>query len=240
MEFKGKTVIITGGSKGIGLGIASEYYDLGANVYICSRNLTNLERAKSLMPNINIAQIDCSNSQALEQYVRDIGINNGKIDILVNNVSGFGLSNDKAGFERAFYGDIMPVVVASNAALEYMTSDSAIVNISSKAADMGFDQPPYAAIKAAINNYTKSQAKLFANKGIRVNAVSPGLIEFSGGYWESVKLNDPNIYAARIKRVALKRTGTVKEIADVVLFLTSSKSKYITGTIIKVDGGHSL
>lgn len=240
MNFKDKVVIITGGSKGIGLGIATEYYKHDAKIYICSRNLQNLKKVKEQLPNINIDQVDCSDCVALENYIKKVGSLNKKIDILINNVSGFGLTNDKAGFERAFYGDLIPIVVASNISFKYMPSGSAIVNISSKAADMGYLQAPYAAIKAAINNYTMSQAKIFANKGIRVNAVSPGIIEFKDGYWESIRLSDPETYKKRLQHIALKRMGSSDEVAEVVLFLTSDKSKYITGTIVRVDGGHSL
>ena len=240
MEFKNKIVIVTGASQGLGLGIATEYHKATAKVYICSRNQLKLDRAKLELPNINIKQIDCSRSDDLENYVKSIGNANGRIDILVNNVSGFGLTNDKAGFEKAFYGDIMSVMTASNAASEYMAKGSSIVNISSKAADMAHSSPAYAAMKAAINQYTLSQAKLLAKKGIRVNTISPGIIEFPNGYWEKIKKEDHNNYYNYMVSIAMRRSGTVEEIANVVLFLSSEKASYITGSIIKVDGGLRL
>lgn len=241
-NFHNKTVIVTASSRGIGFAIAKEFCKAGATVHICSRNAERLQQAAEQLSqygSINAQVVDCFDHTSLADFVDNIG-KNAAIDVLVNNFSGFGLTNDRTGFFQAFNGDLMGIVTASNTAAKYMHNGSTIINISSIAADFAHVNPPYAAIKAAINQYTKSQAAIFATNGIRVNAIAPGIIEFENGFWESVRKNNPERYNQFIAATTLKRSGTDKEVANLALFLSSEFSSYITGQTIRIDGGYKI
>ena len=116
-----------------------------------------------------------------------------------------------------------------------------IVNISSIAAFRPSTRtPPYAAVKAAIVQYTTSQAALLARKGIRVNCVAPGSIEFPGGAWERRKVTDPELYRHILESIPFGRLGRPEEVANIVLFLVSPLAAWMTGQTIVVDGGQLL
>ena len=99
---------------------------------------------------------------------------------------------------------------------------------------------PYAAVKAALVNYTMGQGLALAPKGIRVNAFAPGSIEFPGGVWASRKISDTLLYQRTLDRIPFGRFGTPEEVAMVALFLASDMGSWVTGQTIVVDGGQSL
>ena len=160
--------------------------------------------------------------------------------MLVNNTSGFGMGDDEAAWAAGLSVDIMATVRATQAALPMLERSigSSIINISSIS---GFRPslraPGYAAVKAAMINLTTSQAAALARKGIRVNCIAPGSIEFPGGYWEERRLAQDPLYAQVLGRIPFGRLGTPEEIAEVALFLASSHARWITGQTIAVDGG---
>jgi len=117
----------------------------------------------------------------------------------------------------------------------------AILNISSIAGYGGsVRSAPYAAIKAAVINYTMSQALMLAPKKIRVNAIAPGSIEFPGGVWDQRKTSHPQLYQGTLKSIPWGRFGTPEEIAAVALFLCSGMAGWVTGQTLMVDGGQML
>jgi 3-oxoacyl-[acyl-carrier protein] reductase len=99
---------------------------------------------------------------------------------------------------------------------------------------------PYAAVKAAINNYTSSQALALAPKKIRVNAIAPGSIEFPGGIWEQRKTENPALYNGTLKSIPWGRMGKPEEIATAAAFLASDLASWVTGQTLIVDGGQLL
>jgi 3-oxoacyl-[acyl-carrier protein] reductase len=99
---------------------------------------------------------------------------------------------------------------------------------------------PYGAVKAALVQYTSTQAATFARKGVRVNGVAPGSIEFPGGSWERRKTENPKLYNSVLASIPFGRLGKPEEVADVVLFLASPMANWITGQTLIVDGGQLL
>ena len=99
---------------------------------------------------------------------------------------------------------------------------------------------PYAAVKAALMNYTMGQALALAPMHIRVNAIAPGSIEFPGGVWHQRKTSEPDLYLKTLHRIPWGRFGSAEEIANVALFLASDMASWVTGQTIVVDGGQLL
>jgi len=166
----------------------------------------------------------------------------GGLDVLVNNASAFGNTDDDNGWTSSLQIDMLAIVHATQEALPALQkSKGSVVNISSISAHHpAMRQPPYGAIKAAVIHYTATQAAMYAKDGIRVNGVAPGSIEFPGGVWDRRKSDNPNLYNAILRSIPFGRLGHPEEVANVVLFLASPLASWITGQTIVVDGGQLL
>jgi 3-oxoacyl-[acyl-carrier protein] reductase len=244
---KGKRVVVAGGSRGIGRSIALAFADAGASVSICARGqealaVTTREiAAKSVRS--HAAVCDLADAAAIANYVAAAAEALGGIDILVNNASGFGSADDEAGWAAGINVDLLASVRASRAALPHIekAGGGAILNISSISGYAASTRTPaYAAVKAAVINYTMSQALMHAPKKIRVNAIAPGSIEFPGGVWDQRKTSDPKLYNAILRSIPWGRLGHPEEIASVAVFLCSDAASWVTGQTLIVDGGQSL
>lgn len=241
-DFAGKRVIVMGGSRGIGRAIALGFAAQGAAVSICARNPGPLEATRREVAALGVtahaASVDLADAKAIEAYVPEAVKALGGLDILVNNASGFGHSDDEDGWAASLTIDMMAIVRGSHAAIPHLKPGSSIVNISSISALRASSRSaPYGAIKAAVMHYTASQAKMLAKQGIRVNGVAPGSIEFPGGTWEDRKTSNPELYRSTLANIPFGRMGKPEEVAEVVLFLASDKASWVTAQTIVVDGG---
>ncbi len=241
LDFTGRRVVVCGGSRGIGRGIALGFARAGAAVSICARSPGPLETTRrELGEKGHAATCDLGDEASIRAYVAAAGAALGGIDILVNNASGFGTTDDATGWAACFAVDLMAIVHATHAALPYLekSEGASVVSVSSISAyRVAVRNPPYGAIKAAVNHYTATQASALAKKGIRVNAVAPGSIEFPGGTWEKRRLAGDPLYENTRSRIPSGQMGTPEDVADVVLFLASPMARWVTGQTITVDGG---
>jgi 3-oxoacyl-[acyl-carrier protein] reductase len=247
ISFAGKKVVVTGGSRGIGRSIAGAFAAEGAHVAICARGAEGLETAELELRQhggkVFGMACDLGDGLAVTRYVTEAASALDGIDILINNASGIGMKDDESGWLASINVDLMATVRATRTAMPFIekAGGGAIINISSISGFMAVPRSlPYAAVKAALVNYTMGQGLALAAKKIRVNAIAPGSIEFPGGVWESRRASDPKLYQRTLESIPWGRFGMPEEIAKVALFLASEMASWVTGQTIVVDGGQML
>jgi len=246
LSFSGKNVVVTGASRGIGRSIALGFATSGANVSICARGAEALKKTEAELEEkgnkVHAAVCDLADGAAVTRYINDAAAALGGIDVLVNNASGFGSTDNEDGWRISIDVDLMASVRASQAAQPFLEkAGGSIIHISSIAGLRSSARfPPYGAVKAALIQYTRNQALRFAKKKIRVNCIAPGSIEFEGGVWGNAKTQNPALYKSVLDGIPSGRLGRPEEIANVVLFLASDLASWITGQTIAVDGGQIL
>ena len=241
---KGKNVIITGGSRGIGKGIAEKFAQNGANIAFTNIEMSDesIELSKNLEKLGVKAKAYVSNAADFEaaQKLADDVINDfGSIDVLVNNA---GITKDnllmrmsEEDFDKVMKVDMNSVFNNTKAVLRPMLKQrsGSIINLSSVVGVKGNPgQSNYSASKAAIIGFTKSIALELGSRNIRCNAIAPGFIETE--MTKALNNDQVNDWADNIP---LKRTGQVDDIANTSLFLASDMSAYVTGQVINVCGG---
>ena len=240
----GKVALITGATRGIGkqiaIKLAKEGYDIAINY---RRENEELANAKAEIEKNNVkclaVQGDVSNFEDTKRFVDEVINEFGAIDVLVNNA---GITKDmlilrmqKEDFESVINVNLTGTFNVTKNVVPYMMKkrNGRIINISSVVGISGnAGQTNYSASKAGIIGFTKSLAKEVASRNILVNAVAPGFIETD---MTSVLKDD--VKAEIAKNIPLRRMGTADDVANVVKFLASDDSSYITGQVISVDGG---
>ncbi|QRP62525.1 SDR family oxidoreductase [Rhodanobacter sp. FDAARGOS 1247] len=246
-DFRGFRVVVAGGSRGIGRSIALGFAAAGAGVSICARGATALEETRQAIAAHGVVAhaqgCDLADAKAIEAYVANAADALGGIDVLVNNASGYGFDEGDESWLAGFNVDLMAAVRASRAALPHLKASArgCILHTSSIAAFRPrANGAAYAAVKAALSQYTTSQALALAGERIRVNAIAPGSIAFADGLWERRRVEQPELYRATLAKIPFGRFGTPEEIAHAALFLASPFAGWITGQTLVVDGGQML
>jgi 3-oxoacyl-[acyl-carrier protein] reductase len=243
LALKGRAAVITGASGGIGRSIALGLAQEGVNVAICARREGPLEKAaqelRAYKVEVYAATCDIGNPQALANFLDASRRAMGGVDILVNNASGVGLTDDEAGWSASIDIDLMASVRATRQVVPWMTArgGGSILFISSISGLEAGSPPAYAAAKAGLISYSKTIAVSLASKRIRVNTIAPGSIEFEGGRWAERKVKNRAHYDSVFNVIPWGRLGTPEEVADVAVFLCSARASWVTGACICVDGG---
>ncbi len=244
MRLKEKVAVITGGSRGIGFATADKFLSEGAKVIITASSQASADKAvaklRELHPEAVIAGIapELSSLGPVQNAFREVKETYGGIDILVNN-AGVSESTPFTSYTEELFDKVMDLNVkgvfnATRAASEFMVEKGSgvILNTSSMVSISG--QPSgfaYPASKFAVNGLTVSLARELGPKGIRVNAVAPGITET-----DMMKAVPKSVIEPMIARIPLRRLGQPEDIANAFLFLASEEASYITGVVLSVDG----
>ncbi len=244
MNFKGKTVVITGASRGIGLSIAEHFAKEGANIALCS---TNDERAKQTAAklketyNINAfgKGLDIKQFDSVQEFMKEIIAEFGQIDVLINN-AGITKDNLLLRLNETDWSDVIETNLNSifnttKSVIKFMLKKKygRIINVASVVGLMGNPgQSNYAASKAGMIAFTKSIAREYGKKNITINAVAPGFIQTD--MIETL----PKEYLDNIMdNIPMVRLGMPDDVSRAILFLASDDASYITGQVLSIDGG---
>ena len=243
LGLKGKSVVITGGSKGIGLAIAELFAGEGANVAICARNTDDVAKAvKSLRAKGVKASgrgLDVADPGALKAWIEAAAAELGGIDVIVCNVSALAVGDTAESWEKSFRTDMMHTVNSVAAAKPYLekSKSASIVIVSSVSGfEVDFAAGSYGAMKAALIHYSKGLSNQLVAKGIRVNVVSPGNTYFEGGIWQNIERGNPDLFKSAMSLNPTGRMGTAEEVAAGVVFLASPMASRVSGTNLVIDG----
>ena len=236
LELKNRTVLITGGTSGIGLAIADKFATEGCNVITFSRSDSNAVSARKLLErhgvNLTVERYDVTSEEVIE-WAASLS----PIDIFVPNVSA--LSSDWPG---SIETDLMATVRLTEAVIPKLMESpvAAITYIGSKAASFatpGFEA--YGAAKAAMTHYMKSLSQRLSGR-VRVNTVSPGDTFVPGGFWERVRDSAPEAFAKAESSSPMQRFCTPEEVANTVVFISSPAASFVNGANLLVDGGATV
>ncbi|WP_207694875.1 hypothetical protein DOK67_0003107 [Enterococcus sp. DIV0212c] len=245
ISFEGKVVIVTGSTSGIGAATAEAFAQAGAQVIICGRRI---DKGEAIVAKIvenggkaSFIQTDVGNDSSMENLVENVIKDYGKIDVLINNAGvykSFAFENIdmEKEYEEVFNVNVRSYIYLSKLVLHYMLErkEGNIINIASVG---GLNGGPgiatYCASKGAILQLTRSMAKEFGGRGIRVNSVLPGLIH------TEMMPEDGPMDRVIDTMIPLKRAGESQEIAQPILFLCSPYASFINGASIVIDGGQS-
>jgi NAD(P)-dependent dehydrogenase (short-subunit alcohol dehydrogenase family) len=243
LGLSGKRFLVTGGTRGIGRAVVNGLLAEGAAVAYCARTpdtvaATEAELAATGATAIGAA-VDVGDAAALADWVQTSAVALGGIDGVVANVSALAIPDNADNWRTSFDVDLMGTIGLVEAALPHLEKQDtgSIVTISSVSGrEIDFAAGPYGTMKAAIIHYTQGLAYSLAAKGIRANTVSPGNTYFAGGVWPSIEENDPELFATALGLNPTGRMETPEEVANAVVFLSSSAASFITGTNLLVDG----
>jgi 3-oxoacyl-[acyl-carrier protein] reductase len=241
----GKVALVTGGTRGIGLGIANALSAEGVRVAVAARTEVDVKRTAEATGGLGIVA-DLLTEDGCRRAVSETAQSLGPIDILINNLGVRAGSSwadtGPAEFESAFAGNVGASVQMIQLVLAgmLMRGWGRIVVISSIYGRESGGAPAYNAAKAAEISLVTSLARDVAGKGVTVNAIAPGSILWAGGGWHRRQQADPAATDDLIRReMPLGRFGTVEEVAAVVAFVCSNQASLVNGAAIAVDGGQS-
>jgi len=245
LKLKGKRILVTGGSRGIGRAICLGFLEEGAVIEFCARNIEQVAQVESDLSSIGSIRgsaVDVTDAAGLATWVNEAAGRMGGIDCVVSNASALSVGAADENWQIGFDVDLMGTQHLITAAIPYLeqaasqNGDASVLMISSTAAAETTSVNAYGAVKAAILHLNKGMARQYAAVGIRFNSVSPGTIYCEGGVWNKVEQSMPEMYQQTLGRNPMGRMGTPEEVANAVVYLSSHLSSFTTGANLVIDG----
>jgi len=239
INFKNKNILITGASGGIGNELVRKFVSLGGNVLGSGTKAEKLDLLKKRYPNIKVKRFDMAEHQRVEEFIDNVFLELGGLDILINNagtnIDNLSLRMKDDEWKKVIDINLTSTFLLSKYAIKKMLKNKygRIVNITSVVGHTGnLGQSNYAASKAGIIGMSKSLANEYAKKNITVNCVSPGFIvsDMTMNIADKVKL-----YLT--SRIPMGKLGTGEDVSNCVAFLSSEQASYVTGETVHVNGG---
>lgn len=242
MDLTGKNVLVTGSSRGLGAAIAVKFAEHGANVILNARHEPTelIQQIKNLGVQVWFIQADISSPRDIEEMVHQLDDHQIDVDVLVNNA---GINRDKLmiGMREKDFDDVVNTNLIGTFRVTQplfkrmlKRRSGVIINMASVVGEHGnIGQANYAASKAGVIGFTKAVAQEGALRGVRCNAIAPGMIASS-----MTAAIDEKRQKEIKERIPLKRLGTAEEVAQMALFL--AQNDYLTGEVINVDGGMAM
>ncbi|MEK9917497.1 MAG: SDR family oxidoreductase [Betaproteobacteria bacterium] len=236
-RFNNKVVLLTGGTSGIGLGIANAFANQGARVIATGATREEVDQAKSMNSKIDFKQLNVSTSENVQDFFENIDT----LDVLINcaGIIKRELEHDPEVFQEVINVNLNGTMRACSAARDFLKeTNGSIINIASMLTFFGGGLvPAYSASKGGIAQLTKSLAIAYASDQIRVNAIAPGWIKTP---LTTALQEDENRANAILSRTPMNRWGEPEDLAGPAMFLASDDAKFVTGSIIPVDGGYMI
>jgi len=240
-----KTAIVTGGTRGIGYGITKKLLEHGWNVAIIARTVDHFTVDKKYESKWICESADLTNEISARNVIEKICFLYPKVDLVVCNVGdGRSVSAGNESYDewiRVLNVNLLSTTNTVESVFRHLNMENAsIICISSICGLSIIDGAPitYSVAKSALNTYVRAYAKYLAKYNVRINAIAPGNIIFNGSVWDQKMKKNKHIIEKMIQdNVPLKKFGDINDIADMVVYLSSEKAKFITGSIITIDGG---
>lgn len=248
-RLEGKVAVVTGGNAGIGEAIAKRFADEGASVVITGRRQQELDHVVNVIRLHKGTVLGVAGSVTDDTHVRDVIRRTldsfGKIDVLVNNagIGAFGKrlhETDDATWASVLDVNVTGVFRMTRAVIPQMLKQGrgTIINVSSIASLVGLSGlAAYTASKGALDAFTRAVAVEYAQDGIRCNVVNPGLIDTP---MAASLMANPDMLQAILSQYAIRRPGKPEEVANLILYLASDESTWVTGTTFPIDGGMTI
>ena len=239
ISFKNKKILITGASGAIGNELVKKFVSLGGDVLGTGTKTEKLEQIKQKYPNIKVTKFDMSEHSKIEEFVNNVALELGGLDILINNagknIDNLSIRMKDDEWKRVIDINLTSTFLLAKHSIKKMLKNKfgRVVNITSVVGHTGNPgQSNYAASKAGIIGMSKSLAIEYAKKNITINCVSPGFIisDMTMNIAEKVKL-----YLT--SRIPMGKLGTGEDVSNCVAFLSSDQASYVTGETIHVNGG---